>query len=300
MLPSENIDEYYVRFHKLVNDMRNIIMTMPNIQLNSKFVNNTSPEWDRQWGAQNRAGNANAGQGKPIKCYNYNRVGHIARNCTQPKHPQNSDYFKDKMLLMQAQENGAVLNEEELLFLTGEQANTFDAVVDNQPVQDLALHEDNIFQADECDAFDSDVDDEPAAQSIFKANLSSAGSANQQAGLSNASILSDVHILENDIDHSVTNLDEHEIHNEVQQENVIDSTSVDMGNSNVIPYEQYLSVGNISVVPSCASSALNDVCVSFDNYAFVPHDPIAIELKIYKEQVAIYDKHAKFELTERE
>ncbi|GKB20369.1 hypothetical protein Tco_0854292 [Tanacetum coccineum] len=27
--------------------MRNIRMTMPNIQLNSKFVNNMSPEWDR-------------------------------------------------------------------------------------------------------------------------------------------------------------------------------------------------------------------------------------------------------------
>ncbi|GJY46232.1 hypothetical protein Tco_0435295 [Tanacetum coccineum] len=47
MLPGENINEYYVRFHKLVNDMRNIRMTMPNIQLNSKFVNNMSLEWDR-------------------------------------------------------------------------------------------------------------------------------------------------------------------------------------------------------------------------------------------------------------
>ncbi|GJU03904.1 integrase, catalytic region, zinc finger, CCHC-type containing protein [Tanacetum coccineum] len=111
--------------------------------------------------------------------------------------------MQDKMLLMQAQENGAVLDEEELLFLAGEQGNTFDADVDNQP-------------------------------------------------------------------------DEHEIHNEVQQSNVIDSTSVDMGNSNVIPYEQYLSVDNMSVVPSSA------------------------ELKTYKEQVAIYEQRAKFELTERE
>ncbi|GJS60606.1 retrovirus-related pol polyprotein from transposon TNT 1-94 [Tanacetum coccineum] len=251
-------------------------------------------------GAQNRARNANVGQGKPVKCYNCNGIGHIAWNCTQPKHLHNSNYFKDKMLLMQTQKNGAVLDEEELLFLAGEQANTFDADVDNQPVQDLALNEDNIFQADECDAFDSDVDDEPTAQSIFMANLSSAGSANPQAGPSNASILSEVHILENAIDYSVTNQDEHEIHNEVQQANVIDSTSVDMGNSNVIPYEQYLSVDNISVVPSCASSALNDVCVSSDNDAFVPHDPIATELKIYKEQVAIYEQRAKFELTERE
>ncbi|GJT97175.1 hypothetical protein Tco_1092693 [Tanacetum coccineum] len=111
-------------------------------------------------GALNRAGNANAGQGKLIKCYN-------------------------------SQENGAVLDEEELLFLAGEQTNTFDADVDNQPVRDLALNEDNIFQADECDAFDSDVDDEPTAQSIFMANLSLAGPTNLQAGLSNASILSE-------------------------------------------------------------------------------------------------------------
>ncbi|GKC44572.1 hypothetical protein Tco_1062294, partial [Tanacetum coccineum] len=47
MLPGENINEYYIRFHKLVNDIRNIRMTMPNIQLNSKFMNNMSPEWDR-------------------------------------------------------------------------------------------------------------------------------------------------------------------------------------------------------------------------------------------------------------
>ncbi|GJR22928.1 hypothetical protein Tco_0971455 [Tanacetum coccineum] len=35
------------------------------------------------------------------------------------------------------------------------------------------------------------------------------------------------------------------------------------------------------------------------NDAIVPRDPIAIELKIYKEQFAIYEQRAKFELTER-
>ncbi|GJZ33582.1 hypothetical protein Tco_0579018, partial [Tanacetum coccineum] len=41
-------------------------------------------------------------------------------------------------------------------------------------VQDLALNVDNIFQVDECDAFDSDIDEAPTAQTMFMANLSSA------------------------------------------------------------------------------------------------------------------------------
>ncbi|GKE67063.1 hypothetical protein Tco_1521224, partial [Tanacetum coccineum] len=147
----------------------------------------------------------------------------------------------------------AVLDEEELLFLVGEQPNTFDVDVDNQPVRYLARNEDNIFQADECDAFDSYVDDEPTAQSIFMANLSSAGPTNLQASSSDASILSEVPDLENANVASNNDQVEHEIHSEVQQSTVIDSNNANMGNSNVIPYEQYLTTNDIFIVPSCAS-----------------------------------------------
>nr|GEX51424.1 hypothetical protein [Tanacetum cinerariifolium] len=43
----EAIHEYHVRFTKLINDMRNIKMTMPKMQLNLKFVNNMLPKWGR-------------------------------------------------------------------------------------------------------------------------------------------------------------------------------------------------------------------------------------------------------------
>nr|GEW22887.1 hypothetical protein [Tanacetum cinerariifolium] len=69
-----------------------------------------------------------------------------------------------------------------LLFLAGGQDNAFDDDVDEQPVQDLALNVDNVFQADDCDAFDSDVDEAPTTQTMFMANLSSAGPVTDEAG----------------------------------------------------------------------------------------------------------------------
>ncbi|GKF83741.1 hypothetical protein Tco_0248639, partial [Tanacetum coccineum] len=152
---------------------------------------------------------------------------------------------------MQAQENGVVLDEEELLFLAGEQTHSFNADVDNQPVRDLALNEHNIFQADE------------------------SGPTNLQASPFNASILSEVHDLENTIDPSDNHQVEHEIHDKVQKKYVIESTSADIGNGNVIPYEQYLMVNDVSVVPSSSSSVPNDAYVLHDNDAYVPPDPLA-------------------------
>nr|GFC27406.1 integrase, catalytic region, zinc finger, CCHC-type, peptidase aspartic, catalytic [Tanacetum cinerariifolium] len=59
--------------------------------------------------------------------------------------------------------------------------NAFDDDVDEQPVQDLALNVDNVFQAEDCDAFDSDVDKAPTAQTMFMANLSSADPITDEA-----------------------------------------------------------------------------------------------------------------------
>ncbi|GJT75954.1 retrovirus-related pol polyprotein from transposon TNT 1-94 [Tanacetum coccineum] len=345
-------DNVKMRTCKLVNDMRNIIMTMSNIQLNFKFVNNMSPEWDRfvtavklnkglketnheqlyaylkqheKHVAQDRliieritpATNDQLAfvstvqphaQSSHVQSHQYPSSSTNPQSLQYPQFPETSqidsgytqtDEILDnltKQMTLLAQSFRATLpqmnNQLRASSNTRNQATIQDGRVVVQNVQgrqnqnqnqryvargNWCLHgalpngeAHNIAgnaKADECDAFDSDVDDEPTAQTIFMANLSSVGSANPQAGPSNASILSEVHTLENVIDHSITNQDEHEIHNEVQY---------------------------------CASSTLNNVCVSSDNDAFVPHDPIANELKIYKEQVAIYEQRAKFELTERE
>nr|GEY44712.1 integrase, catalytic region, zinc finger, CCHC-type, peptidase aspartic, catalytic [Tanacetum cinerariifolium] len=84
---------------------------------------------------------------------------------------------------MQAQENRVGLDDEEqLLFITGGQDNAVDNDVDEPPVQDLALNVDNVFQADECDAFDIDVDEALTSQTLFMANLSSTDPVYDEAG----------------------------------------------------------------------------------------------------------------------
>ncbi|GJZ35334.1 hypothetical protein Tco_0581151, partial [Tanacetum coccineum] len=255
----ENIHDYCVRFTKLINDMRHIKMTMPKVQLNSKFVNNMLPEWGRfvttvklnrglkesnhdqlyaylkqheypssssvppqfltfhqspinlrNRGAQNRAGNANARQGKPIKCYNCNGI-----------------------------ENRVDLDGEQLLFVAGGQTNTFDDDVDKGPVQNMAQNEDNIFQADQCDAFNSDVDEAPTAQTMFKANLSSTDQVYDEVGLSyDSDTLSEVQDHDNYIDNMNEYHEEHEMQNDVQPNDIVDSDTTEYtSNSNIILYE---------------------------------------------------------------
>ncbi|GJX18683.1 hypothetical protein Tco_0221360 [Tanacetum coccineum] len=266
-------------------------------------------------GALNRFGNANPGQTRQVKCYNYNGIGHITRNCTQSKRPQNSKYFKDKMLLMQAQENGVALDEEQLLFLAGGQDNAVDEDVDEQPVQDLALNVDNVFQADDCDAFDSDVDEAPTTQTMFMANLSSADPVYDEAGPSyDSDILSEVHDHDHYQDAVCEHHEEHEMHDDVQPNYIVDSHADYTSNSNMILYDQYVKDNTVPVVQSNVSSVTNDAYMMIYNDMCEPHahsvskttrnivvdNSLTAKLETYKEQVELYERRARFELTERE
>nr|GEY39107.1 integrase, catalytic region, zinc finger, CCHC-type, peptidase aspartic, catalytic [Tanacetum cinerariifolium] len=80
----------------------------------------------------------------------------------------------------------------------------------------LALNEDNIFQADQCDAFDSNVDEAPTAQTMFMANLSSTDPVYDEAGPSyDSNTLSEVQYHDNCLDNMNESHKEHEMHNDV-------------------------------------------------------------------------------------
>nr|GEX38124.1 integrase, catalytic region, zinc finger, CCHC-type, peptidase aspartic, catalytic [Tanacetum cinerariifolium] len=59
----------------------------------------------------------NSGQQRVVKCFNCQGEGHMARQCPKPKRKKDATWFKDKVLLVEAQGVGKVLNEEELAFL---------------------------------------------------------------------------------------------------------------------------------------------------------------------------------------
>ncbi|GKF02060.1 hypothetical protein Tco_0028983, partial [Tanacetum coccineum] len=191
------------------------------------------------------------------------------------------------------QGNGVALDEEQLLFLAGGQDNAIDEDVDEQPVQDLALNVDNVFQADDSDAFDSDVDEAPTTHIMFMANLSSADPVYDEAGPSyDSNILSKVHDHDHYQDAVCEHHEEHEMHDDVHPTYIVDLHVDYTSDSNMIPYDQYRRNFNDMYEPHAQS-------VSNTTRNTVVDNSLTAELATYKEQVELYERRARFELTER-
>ncbi|GKE13489.1 retrovirus-related pol polyprotein from transposon TNT 1-94, partial [Tanacetum coccineum] len=85
--------------------------------------------------ATTSSGNYATSQPKVVKCYNCLGERHMAKQCTQPKKPRSSAWFKEKLMLAEAQEVA--------------------------------------FQTEDLDAYDSDCDDISSAKAVLMENLSS-------------------------------------------------------------------------------------------------------------------------------
>nr|GFC90501.1 hypothetical protein [Tanacetum cinerariifolium] len=78
--------------------------------------------------------------------------GHVSKQFTKPKRKRDDSWFKEKVLLVQAQAHGQILNEEELAFLADPD------IPEGQATQTVITHND-AYQADDLDAYDSDCDE---------------------------------------------------------------------------------------------------------------------------------------------
>ncbi|GKB64702.1 uncharacterized mitochondrial protein-like protein [Tanacetum coccineum] len=185
-------------------------------------------------------GNVTTATGKKVICYNCRGEGHVARQCKEPKRAKDSQYFKDKMLLMEAKEKGVTLDAEAEAFL----ANVECTAPYDQP---LAMATTNIFEVNHEDAYDSDVDEGPNAAAAFMANLSSTSGTNGAT----TSQVNEVHTDANQIFDNVNHLLTHEMHQEEHLDSDVESDIDD----NTIPYHQYQLDSEVQDVPTEVSSA---------------------------------------------
>ncbi|GKC65909.1 hypothetical protein Tco_1098507 [Tanacetum coccineum] len=95
--------------------------------------------------------------------------GHMERQCPKPKKKKDATWFRDKVLLVEAQGNGKVLNEEELEFLA-------DLGIGEGPVTQSVITQNAAFQADDLDMYNFDCDKISTTKVVIMANLSSYGS----------------------------------------------------------------------------------------------------------------------------
>nr|GEY87931.1 hypothetical protein [Tanacetum cinerariifolium] len=110
------------------------------------------------------ASGSNFGKQRTVICYNYKREGHISKQCTKPKRKQDDSWFKDKVLLVQAQANDQNLHEEELAFLADQ------GISEGQATQTV-ITQNAAYQTDDLDAYDSDCDELNTAKVALMTNL---------------------------------------------------------------------------------------------------------------------------------
>ncbi|GJS29253.1 retrovirus-related pol polyprotein from transposon TNT 1-94 [Tanacetum coccineum] len=191
----------------------------------------------------------------------------------------------------------AVLNEEELEFLTDP------GIAEGLVTQSVITHN-AAYQADDLDSYDSDCDEITTAKVVLMANLSSYGSY----------VLSEVPYSDNTnndmLNQSVQEMPYYEPSQFVEHlENKIH------GDSNIIPYSQYLIETQNAAVQDTNSSAQQDAIILFmfeqlsqqvtncnkvnkDN--LIANETLSTELKRYKERVKLLEERQNADLGTRE
>ncbi|GJT29536.1 retrovirus-related pol polyprotein from transposon TNT 1-94 [Tanacetum coccineum] len=194
----------------------------------------------------------NSGKQRTVICYNCKGEGHMSKQCNKPKRKRDDSWFKDKVLLVQAQASGQILHEEELAFLADP------GIPEGQATQTVITHN-AAYQADDLDAYDSDCDELNTAKVALMANLSHYGS----------DALSEVHNHDN-VNNDMTNQVVQAMPSS-EQSNVVNHSETEItSDSNIIPYSQYL---------------IESQQTNLENKSV--NDTLTAELERYKEQVKV-------------
>ncbi|GJY74093.1 integrase, catalytic region, zinc finger, CCHC-type containing protein [Tanacetum coccineum] len=189
------------------------------------------------------ASGSNTGKQRTVICYNCKGEGHIAKQCTKPKRKRDDTWFNDKVLLVQAQASGQALTEEEIAFLA-------DPGLPDAQNSQTVITNNAAYQADDLDAYDSDCDELNSAKIALMANLSRNGS----------DALTEVHNQDN-LNYDLFNQSEQIMMSSEHSNDVSQSETDIISDSNIIPYSQYLSETQQETVQNSNSSAQQDVLI---------------------------------------
>ncbi|GJX33555.1 retrovirus-related pol polyprotein from transposon TNT 1-94 [Tanacetum coccineum] len=245
------------------------------------------------------ASRSNSRKQMTVICYNCKGGGggHMSKQCIKPKRKQDDSWFKDKVLLVQAQANGQILHEEELAFLADP------GIAEGQATQTVITHN-AAYQADDLDAYDSDCDELNTAKVALMANLSHYGS----------DVLAEVHNPDN-MDNNMINQDVQAMPSS-EQSNVVNHSETEItSDSNIIPYSQYVTESQQAAVQNSNSSAQQDALIlsvieqlktqvinctkiNLDNKSV--NDTLTAELERYKEQVKVLKEGQNVDLKSKD
>ncbi|GJR48798.1 hypothetical protein Tco_1316901 [Tanacetum coccineum] len=197
----------------------------------------------------------------------------MSRQCTKPKRKRDDSWFKEKVLLVQAQAHGQILNEEELAFLADPD------IPEGQSTQTVITHN-AAYQADDLDAYDSDCDKLNSAKVALMANLSHYGS--------------DALVESNVVNHSETKItsDSNII---PYSQYVIESQQVTVQNSNSSAQQDDLI---LSVIEQLKTQVANCTKTNLENKSV--NDTLTAELERYKEQVKVLKEGQNVDLRSKD
>nr|GEX99426.1 retrovirus-related Pol polyprotein from transposon TNT 1-94 [Tanacetum cinerariifolium] len=182
----------------------------------------------------------NSGKQRVIVCYNYKGEGHMSKQYTKPKRKRDEVWFKDKVLLVQAQVNGQVLHEEELEFLADP------GIAETQSTQ-YVIPNNAAYQANDLDAYDSDCDEINSTKIALMANLSHYG-FNNLAGVHNPDNVTD-NVIDQDVQEMMISV----------QSNIMNHSETKItSDSNIIPYSQYMNESQYATVQNLSTPAQQD------------------------------------------